>query len=85
MSTVSWAYDKLVIGTSMAMQERRVPLVVVFVRITAVTGIGFAAALGIFLLLGGFWQAGLISLAAVLFFLFLMFYIERYAERALHD
>jgi hypothetical protein len=65
------------------MQERRVPLVVVFVRITAVTGIGFCAALGIFLLLGGFWLAGFISLAAVLFFLFLMFSIERYAEKTM--
>lgn len=61
------------------MEQRRVPPLIVFLRITAVMGIGFAAALAIFLLLGGFWQGGLASLGAFLIFLFMMFYIERAA------
>ena len=61
------------------MEQRRLPPLIVLLRITAVMGIGFAAALGIFLLLGGLWQGGLASLGALLFFLCLMFFIERAA------
>ncbi|MFQ5880402.1 MAG: hypothetical protein ACE5IZ_09555 [Dehalococcoidia bacterium] len=62
------------------MEEPRVPPLIVFLRITAVMGIGFAAALGIFLLLGGFWLAGIVSLGALVLFLLVMFYVERVAE-----
>ncbi len=62
------------------MQEKRVPLHLVVARIVAVSGIGFASAIGVFLVIGGVWQLGLVSLAATLFFIFLMFLIERGAQ-----
>lgn len=57
-----------------------IPLGVVVARIVIVTGLSFAAALGIFFLVGGLWQIGLAALGATLLFLFLIFAIERGAE-----
>jgi len=59
------------------MHQRPVPVPLVIARIVAVTGVGFCAALGVFLLVGGVWVLGLAFLGATLFFLFLMFAIER--------
>lgn len=64
-------------------QERptgRVGLPIVVARIVIVLGIATAAALGLFLLIGGVWQLGLPALAATLVFIFLMFFLERGAE-----
>lgn len=60
--------------------SERVPPYVALVRIVAVIGMAMAVALGIFLLLGGWWVAGLL---AFLFFapsFFLMRLVERTAE-----
>lgn len=59
------------------MQPRKIPLPLVLGRIVAVSGVGFASALGLFLLIAGIWHIGLISLAATLVFIFMMFAIER--------
>ncbi len=60
--------------------SRSVPIGIVVARILIVTGLGFAAALGIFLLVGGLWELGLAALAATLLFLLLMFAVERGAQ-----
>ena len=57
-----------------------IPLGIVIARILVVSGMGFAGALMIFFLVGGFWLVAGASAAATLLFLFLMFAIERYAE-----
>jgi len=54
-----------------------VPIPLVVARIVAVTGVGFCSAFGVFLLLGGVWVLGLAFFGATLFFLGLMFFIER--------
>jgi hypothetical protein len=54
-----------------------VPLYVVAGRIVFVTGLSFAIALGIFLLLGGYWVWSIVAFGAALPFLGLMFLIER--------
>ena len=59
------------------MLRTSVPLYVVAGRIVFVTGLSFALALGIFLLLGGYWQWAVVAFAAALPFLGLMFLIER--------
>ncbi len=59
--------------------SRAVPLFVVVARILIVSGMSFAAAAGIFLILGGPWQAGLAALGLALVFLLLMFLVERAA------
>ena len=56
------------------------PLGIVIARILVVSGMAFAAAFAIFFLVGGLWLLGLISIAATLVFLVLMFAIERGAE-----
>ncbi len=63
------------------MQPRKIPLFLVLGRIVAVSGVGFASALGLFLLIAGIWQLGLISLAMTLVFIFMMFAIERGADQ----
>jgi hypothetical protein len=63
------------------MQEKRISVAVVVARILIVSGIGFAAAIGLFLLIGGAWQVGLLFLAAMFLFIFLMLLLERTAER----
>ncbi len=50
-------------------------------RILIVSGMGFAGALMVFFLVGGFWLVAAASAAATVLFLFLMFAVERYAER----
>lgn len=50
-------------------------------RIIIVSGMGFAGALMIFFLVGGFWLVAAASAVATVFFLFLMFAVERFAER----
>lgn len=57
-----------------------IPLGIVIARILIVSGMGFAGALMIFFLVGGFWLVAGASAGATLLFLFLMFAIERYAE-----
>jgi hypothetical protein len=59
---------------------RQVPLGIIFARIVIVTCMSFAAALAIFLLVGGFWLTALACVGATIFFLFLMFFVERFAE-----
>ena len=59
---------------------RQIPMGIVVARILIVSGLGFAAALGIFLLVGGLWELGLAALAATLLFLLLMFAVERGAQ-----
>jgi len=59
---------------------RQMPLGIVIARILVVSGMAFAAAFAIFFLVGGLWLLGLISIAATLVFLVLMFAIERGAE-----
>ena len=61
-------------------EERRVPPYVALVRIGAVVGMSTAAAFGIFLLIGGAWQGGLIALALTLPFFFVMRLVEQVAE-----
>lgn len=58
-----------------------IPLGIVMARILIVSGMGFAGALMIFFLVGGFWLVAAVSAAATVLFLFLMFAVERYAER----
>ena len=57
------------------------PLGIVIGRIVIVTGMGFAAAGAIFLLVGGLWLPALAAAGATAVFLLLMFAIERLAER----
>ena len=59
---------------------RQVPLGIIFARIVIVTCMSFAAALAIFLLVGGFWLTALACVGVTIFFLFLMFFVERFAE-----
>lgn len=60
-----------------------VPLAMVVGRIVVVSGMGFAAALAVFFLVGGLWLPGAASAVATVVFLALMFLIERGAEKAL--
>ena len=60
-------------------EERRVPPYVALVRIGAVVGMSTAAAFGIFFLVGGASQAGLIALAITLPFFFVMRLVEQAA------
>ncbi len=62
----------------------QMPLRIVIARILVVSGMGFAAAFAIFFLVGGLWLLGLVSAAATIVFLFLMFVIERGAEGGVH-
>jgi hypothetical protein len=57
-----------------------VPLPLVVARILIVSGMGFAAALSIFFLVGGLWLPGAVAAGATAVFLGLMFLIERAAE-----
>lgn len=57
-----------------------IPLPLVVGRILIVSGMGFAAALSIFLLVGGLWLPGAIAAVAAAVLLGLMFLIERIAE-----
>ena len=67
--------------TGPSQEERRVPPYVALVRIGAVVGMSTAAAFGIFLLIGGAWQAGLIALAIAVPFFVVMRLVEQAASR----
>jgi prepilin signal peptidase PulO-like enzyme (type II secretory pathway) len=59
----------------------QIPLPIVISRIVIVTSIGFAAALGLFLLIAGAWEAGLILVGAMFVFILLMLLLEWRTER----
>ena len=61
------------------MHPDRAMALLAVVRIISVLGMAFGIALGIFLLLGGWWLTGLISLAAAVPFFTLMRYMEKHA------
>lgn len=58
---------------------RPVPLFVVVARILVVSGMSISAAAAIFFFVAGVWQVGLPAVGVTLFFLVLMFLIERAA------
>jgi hypothetical protein len=62
--------------------QPEMPLGIVIARIVVVSGMSFAAAFAIFFLVGGFFAIAGASALATLVFLFLMFAIERSAERS---
>jgi len=57
------------------------PLGIVVARIVVVSGMSFSAAFAIFFLVGGFWEVAGAAAGATVACLFLMFAIERAAER----
>lgn len=59
---------------------KHMPLGIVIARILIVSGMSFAAALGIFFLVGGIWTLGATALGITVVFLFLMFAVERLAS-----
>lgn len=63
-----------------ASADLEIPLGIVVARILIVSGMGVAAALGIFFLIGGIWLWGAVGMAITAVFLFLMFAIERLVE-----
>lgn len=67
-------------GVMAGPDDQRVPAYVALVRIGAVIGMSATAALGIFLIVGGWWEAGLVFLAASIPFFFLMRFAESTAE-----
>jgi hypothetical protein len=60
--------------------EVQIPLGIVIARILVVSGIGVAAALAIFFLVGAIWIPAGIAFVATVVFLALMFGIEKLAE-----
>jgi len=60
--------------------RRDVPAYVAVARIIAVVAMSAAAALGIFLIIGGWWLPGLIALAVAVPWFFAMRFVERLAE-----
>ena len=63
-----------------ASTDLEIPLGIVVARIFIVSGIGIAAALAIFFLIGAIWLWGIVAAAVTVLFLFLMFAIERFVE-----
>ncbi len=63
-----------------ASTDLEIPLGIVVARIFIVSGIGIAAALAIFFLIGAIWLVGIVAAAITVVFLFLMFAIERFVE-----
>ena len=63
-----------------ASTDLEIPLGIVVARIFIVSGIGVAAALAIFFLIGAIWLWGIVAAALTVLFLFLMFAIERFVE-----
>jgi len=59
--------------------SHRAPALLAVVRIISVLGMSFFIAFGLFLLLGGWWVAGLISLLAATPFFALMRFVEKFA------
>ncbi len=62
--------------------ERRVPPYVALVRIGAVIGMSVMLAFGLFFFIGGWWVAGLVSMALALPFFIVMRLVENIAEPA---
>ncbi len=60
--------------------QRQVPPYVALVRIGAVVGMSTAAAIGIFLIVGGWWLAGFIAIALAVPCFAIMRLVERTAE-----
>jgi hypothetical protein len=58
-----------------------VPIGIVLARMLVVTGMSFSAAVAIFCAVGAIWEVAGLAVVATLFFVFLMFGIERFAER----
>jgi len=65
--------------------ERRVPPYVALVRIGAVVGMSLFAAFGLFMLVGGWWVFGVVSLLLATPFFFVMRLVENLAERSDDD
>ena len=63
------------------MHSDRSTSILAIVRIVAVLAMSFCIAAGIFALLGGWWQYGLLLLAGSLPFLWAMRYMEKRASR----
>jgi len=63
-----------------ASADLEIPLGIVVSRILIVSGLGIAAALAIFFLIGGIWLWGGVAAAVTVVFMFLMFAIERLVE-----
>ncbi len=61
--------------------QNKIPIGVVIGRIASIVGLSFAVAIGILLLLGGFWLAAAISLLCALPFAALLRFVEYSAER----
>jgi hypothetical protein len=59
---------------------RQMPIGIVIARILIVSGMGFSAAFAIFFLVGALWFPLVVSIAATIVFVVLMFAIERGAE-----
>ena len=64
----------------MAYPSHRAPALLAVVRIISVLGMSFFIAFGLFLLLGWFWEWGLLSLLASMPFFALMRFVEKFAE-----
>ncbi len=62
------------------MEHTRATALLAVVRIVTVLGMAFTIAFGLFLLLGGWWVAGLVSLLAFLPFFAVMRYVEKHTE-----
>ncbi len=60
----------------------RVPPYVALVRIGAVVAMSFATAFGIFLIIGGWWEMGLVLIALAVPFFFVMRVVEGAPEGA---
>ena len=63
------------------MQPDRATALLAVIRIVSVLGMSFGIAMGIFLLLGGWWLTSLISFAAAVPFFAIMRYMEKRASR----
>lgn len=63
---------------------RQIPIGIIFARIVIVTAMSVSAALAIFLAVGALWLPALAGVAGTIVFLFLMFFVERFAEPPAH-
>ena len=63
------------------MQPDRATALLAVIRIVSVLGMSFGIAMGIFLLLGGWWLTALISFLAAAPFFVIMRYMEKRAAR----
>jgi hypothetical protein len=63
-----------------ASPDLEIPLAMVVARILVVSGMGVAAALAIFFLIGAIWIWGAVAALVTVVFMVLMFAIERFVE-----